>query len=91
MEGLKFETQQFCRGVHRAFLTKFNLPSWPLKLSITPIRTAPNRPQQFFLEIYCGPKYGGVRRLTENPESDLKRDLERDLEMRFEPSKGNFK
>ena len=87
MEGLPFEVQQFCRGVHRSFLTKHNLPIMAAQDICDPNTATGKSIATVLLEMKfdC---WGGLRRLTENPESDLQRDLERELERRFEFSRG---
>jgi hypothetical protein len=61
--------QKLCRSLHREFLGKHHLESWPVRISFVPVELIPNTPRQCVLEVVYGT--GSSRKLICTSELEL--------------------
>ena len=83
LTGLSRETAEFCRQEHTAFLERHGLSTWPLQISMRPAGSLPDAPQNYLLEVRYGIPRSIWRRITPEPERELREVLNRMLEINF--------
>jgi hypothetical protein len=82
MTGLSNEMEADCRDIHQRFLDEHGLSEWPVKIAVEPTITI--TPRMYTLTVKAG--VGGPSRmtLTTSPRVDLRRNLDRQLEIDYQ-------
>jgi len=84
MTGLSDDMETECRDIHQQFLDKYRLSEWPCKISVEPTGTIATMPRTYTLVIKSGVGGQSQMTITTSPGVDLRRKLDRQLEIDYQ-------